>query len=387
MSTATTSTAATANTANTANTGTTARTDDTSQSTTATATMITSTIPEAIADGIVVPSQAQEQASVKIASSPPPLRLTEGIHHLLSSTDAFIFDCDGVIWKGGQVIEGVRETLLELRKAGKRVFFITNNSMLSRKALQQKFINLDLQVEYDEILSASFAAALVLKEYHPLKQGEVAYVIGHDGITEELDLMHIPHIGGQSMNTCVPSFVRGSKVEYANNVGAVIVGLDLNINYYKLQYAQLCLNNVDKKDCLFVATNPDAVEHVTDAQEWSGGGCIVSAVQGCTNKVPIVAGKPSSYLLDFLCKTHGVVRERVCMVGDRLDTDIMFGRRYNMRTILTLSGVTTKETMLETYHAQHNIYSSGSSNHDAKAAAVVAIPEYYVNSIKDFFAY
>lgn len=35
-------------------------------------------------------------------------------------TDVFIFDCDGVIWKGDSLIEGIPSVLDRLREAGKR---------------------------------------------------------------------------------------------------------------------------------------------------------------------------------------------------------------------------------------------------------------------------
>lgn len=47
-------------------------------------------------------------------------------------------------------------------------------------------------------------------------------------------------------------------------VGAVIVGHDRNINYHKIQYATLCIR--ENPGCHFIATNLDAVTHLTDAQ-------------------------------------------------------------------------------------------------------------------------
>ena len=58
----------------------------------------------------------------------------------------------------------------------------------------------------------------------------------------------------------------GVKVDHDHDVGAVIVGFDQNINYYKIQYAQLCIN--ENPGCKFIATNLDAVTHLTDEQEW-----------------------------------------------------------------------------------------------------------------------
>ena len=44
------------------------------------------------------------------------------------------------------------------------------------------------------------------------------------------------------------------------------------------QYATLCLR--ENPGCIFVATNMDAVTHLTDAQEWAGGGSMVGAIKG-----------------------------------------------------------------------------------------------------------
>lgn len=61
-------------------------------------------------------------------------------------------------------------------------------------------------------------------------------------------------------------------------VGAVVVGFDRNINYYKIQYATLCI--AENPGCLFIATNTDARTHLTDAQEWAGNGAMVGAIKG-----------------------------------------------------------------------------------------------------------
>ena len=71
--------------------------------------------------------------------------------------------------------------------------------------------------------------------------------------------------------------------------------MDPNINYYKLQYATLCIR--ENNDCKFIATNTDAVTHLTSAQEWAGGGAMVGAIKGSTRKEPVVVGKPANFML------------------------------------------------------------------------------------------
>jgi len=54
------------------------------------------------------------------------------------------------------------------------------------------------------------------------------------------------------------------------------------------------------------------------------------------------------------------------MVGDRLDTDILFGNDNGLKSCLTLSGVTSEEKLLSPENK--------------------VIPDYYVDSIADYLA-
>ncbi|CAM9951215.1 unnamed protein product, partial [Choristocarpus tenellus] len=89
-------------------------------------------------------------------------------------------------------------------------------------------------------------------------------------------------------------------------LSAVVVGFDRYVNYYKIQYAQLCIN--ENPGCQFIATNTDAVTHLTDAQEWAGNGSMVGAIKGCTGQEPLVVGKPSPLMINYLEEKYSVDR-------------------------------------------------------------------------------
>mmetsp|Transcript_14586 Transcript_14586/g.20614 ORF Transcript_14586/g.20614 Transcript_14586/m.20614 type:complete len:371 (-) Transcript_14586:173-1285(-) len=263
----------------------------------------------------------------------------------LDELDVFIFDMDGVIWRGDSLIDGVPETLRKLRDEGKQMFFVTNNSTKSRAGYKKKFDNLGLDfIPSEEIFSSSFSAAAYLEMTKFKESGKKVYVIGEVGIGEELDLIGIPWLGGVDDKGKQPPMGPGDRLEHDHDVGAVVVGFDRNFNYYKIQYAQLCIN--ENPDCQFIATNLDAVTHLTDAQEWAGGGSMVGAIKGCTGREPTVVGKPSPLMIDYLCDKFGFDRKRICMVGDRLDTDIVFGSNNGLQTLLVLSGVTSEAKLL-----------------------------------------
>ena len=70
-----------------------------------------------------------------------------GADEIIKNSDVFIFDCDGVIWKGDSLIPGVPAVLDKLRAQGKMIFFVTNNSTKSRKGYLKKFTGLGLNVD------------------------------------------------------------------------------------------------------------------------------------------------------------------------------------------------------------------------------------------------
>lgn len=78
---------------------------------------------------------------------------------------------------------------------------------------------------------------------------------------------------------------------------------------------------------------------MTELQEWPGAGCMVAAICGSTQKEPIVVGKPSTFMMDFLLQKFHIAPSKMCMVGDRLDTDILFGQDGGCKTLLVLSGI------------------------------------------------
>ena len=53
-----------------------------------------------------------------------------------------------------------------------------------------------------------------------------------------------------------------------------------------------------------------------------------------------MVGKPEEFMLANIAAKSGLRRDQICMVGDRLDTDIQFGNDGGLTTLLVLSGET-----------------------------------------------
>ncbi|KAF8337033.1 2-phosphoglycolate phosphatase [Cantharellus anzutake] len=263
----------------------------------------------------------------------------EELQTLLDSFDTWMFDCDGVIWHGDHLIPGVRQVLALLRSHNKHMIFVTNNATKSRKSYKNKFDKLDVQAEVDEIFGSAYASAVYLSSVVKLPKEKKVYVIGESGLEEELNNEGVAHIGGTSKedNTFEPFDLHSFKPD--PTVGAVLCGLDTKINYTKLAKAQqyLTLN----PGCLFLATNEDPTFPVNGGY-LPGAGSISAPLRYMLKRDPTAIGKPNSTMLDCVKAKHDFDPQRTIMVGDRLDTDILFGIRGGVSTLLVLTGVTTE---------------------------------------------
>lgn len=89
--------------------------------------------------------------------------------------DAFLCDCDGVLWRGNDGIKFVDDTYKALVASGKRVFFVTNNSTKSRHDYVHKLEEAaGIQCKHDEIISSAYAASVYAKS----NGITAAYVLG-----------------------------------------------------------------------------------------------------------------------------------------------------------------------------------------------------------------
>lgn len=267
------------------------------------------------------------------------LRLGAPPADLLNRLDVVVCDCDGVLFSHGTALPGVPEALNNLRRAGKRLLFVTNSATQSRRSLTAKLAKLGYEgvAESDCVTSASAAAAF-LRQFHPAVR--TAYCVGEQGLVDELALVGVRALGPADTGG-MQSLVEERFADAApGEVDAVVVGLQMeNLGYARLAKASAYARDRRRP---FVATNMD--------ENWPGGvGCLLPAGGACVSYVSYAAerppdvnvGKPSRDLARLLVRLHGLDPRRTLMVGDRCNTDVAFGRSAGMRTLLVLSGCHT----------------------------------------------
>ncbi|KAL7424120.1 hypothetical protein Q5752_001705 [Cryptotrichosporon argae] len=275
--------------------------------------------------------------------APPVLSSPDAYRELLDSVDTFLLDCDGVLYHGPAVVPGVRETLQMLRRAGKKIIFVTNNATKSRRILKQVFDKLDIEAHESECFGSAYASAVYIQKILKLPKDKRVYVIGEKGIEDELDAVGVSYCGGTDPEdrTFIPS-MDFSSFTPDPSVGAVLCGFDMYLNYKKLGKAYTYLR--DDPSVHFLLTNTDAT-FPTHGTTYPGSGALSSplvyALKG--KREPTVIGKPSTTMMDAVIAEHEFDPKRALMVGDNLSTDILFGNNSGVRTMLVMGGVTKRE--------------------------------------------
>ncbi|MGZ4108634.1 MAG: HAD-IIA family hydrolase [Actinomycetota bacterium] len=232
--------------------------------------------------------------------------------------DAFLFDLDGVLYRADSPVEHAAAAVAELRRRGRAVVFMTNNSSRTPAQVAEKLDRVGVHAEPDEVVSSALVTADVLRERHISE----AFVIGEDGVLEALE-----HAG-----------IRVLDVD-ASQGQSVVVGWDRGITYAKLRTAALLI----QRGAVLVATNADPTYPAPDGL-WPGAGSLLAAVVAATDAEPLVVGKPSPPLFEAACRRAG--GEHPLVVGDRLDTDIEGAHAVGLPSLLVLTGISTRDQAL-----------------------------------------
>ncbi|KAG0202251.1 hypothetical protein BGX33_009807 [Mortierella sp. NVP41] len=275
-----------------------------------------------------------------------PQKLTTVDHYktFLDKYDTFLLDCDGVLWHGSHVLEGILDTVNFLRKNGKKLVFVTNNSTLSRKNYVKKFEKLGIQASEKDIFSSAFATAVYLRNILNFPEDKRVFVIGESGIVDELKEVGIETTGANDTGVIMSHGDFGS-IEQDPTIGAVVCGFDINLNYRKLAKAFTYLNNKEQ-GAHFILTNDDTTFPAPNGV-YPGTGSLAQPLVTALKRQPMVMGKPNKPMLDCFFSNYHTDPARTCMVGDRLDTDIDFGAQGNIATLMVLTGVSTEEEAMD----------------------------------------
>ncbi|RIK05756.1 MAG: hypothetical protein DCC49_12150 [Acidobacteria bacterium] len=244
-----------------------------------------------------------------------------------------LIDIDGVCYLRGTRIDGAAEAVTRLCSEGRSVVYVTNNSWGLPSTYAETLRALGFPAGHDQVVTSSMAAASLLLEGDPasrrpgLARGALVGAMGGPGLVSALDDAGFEPSGVDELDG-VP----------ADDVGAVVVGVDRDLSYARVSQAARLVRG----GSWFLATNTDAT-FPTESGLLPGAGSIVGAVSIASGVDPTVAGKPEAGLAKAAASVVGVGPGLV--IGDRIETDMAFARRNGHLAGLVLTGVSAVEDL------------------------------------------
>ena len=229
----------------------------------------------------------------------------------LKRITCFALDMDGTVYLGEKWIEGARDFLSAVEKAGKQYIFLTNNSSKGPQNYVEKLHRMGLSVDESRIVTSGQATIEYLKRNFP---GKRVFLLGNELLTREFEEAGI----------CLSE----------SDPQVVVTGFDTSLTYDKM--CRVC--DLVRSGLPYIATHPD-YNCPTENGFIPDAGAIHAFIHASAFRYPDhVVGKPGGDIMDYLAGRAGASREQTAMVGDRLYTDVAAGVNNGYTGILVLSG-------------------------------------------------
>ena len=246
---------------------------------------------------------------------------------MISEKKLFLFDIDGVIKLGNELIDGSLELCEYINSIGGKSVFITNNSTKSAIDYVKLFENFGFKVDESNFITALTVSKIFLKENYA---NDLIYAWGTQSFIKELK------DSGLKITT--------DKNDY-EKIKCVIVGYNNEMTYNSV--CEIC-EVLQKTSVPYYATNTDWIcpvpfGFIPDC------GAICKFIEEPTGKKPVYLGKPEPNMVEVALKENPKYSKEECVVvGDRLYTDIACGINAGVDSCVVFTGEATKEDILTT---------------------------------------
>jgi 4-nitrophenyl phosphatase len=245
-----------------------------------------------------------------------------------------LVDLDGVVYRGADPVPGVAALLAERVASGDDVVYVTNNSMHYRADYVARLSSMGAPVTVDRVVSSSRATALHIVNHETRIRRVLA--VGAGGLERELrdvglDVVTAAHAATRMHQEGVDGWTAAGAPD------AVVTGLDPQLTYLRLAAAADCV----RAGARFIATNRDPV-YPTERGLRPGAGAVAAALEATTGVTPLSIGKPEPHLFELAAEAVGRQPADAIVIGDGIATDLAGAKAIGARSVLMLTGVTTK---------------------------------------------
>ena len=217
-------------------------------------------------------------------------------------------DLDGTIFKGQTLIDGVKEGLLKIINEGIEIYYTTNNSSQTPSEIKDKLENL-LQLDID--ISKIITPLVIFQNLYSDDKLNI-FIYGSENLKK--------YIKNLNMN-----------VTSLENAELVLIGRKEENNFSEI-------NEIIKSVSIgknILSLNKD-LTFPTEFGEKAGNGAVVKIIEDeLSINIPTL-GKSGDHYSSYFIQNKITVNY---VIGDRVDTDIIFGKNLNAKTFLVSSGI------------------------------------------------
>lgn len=249
-------------------------------------------------------------------------RVLESAGDLLDRYRAFAIDLDGVVWRGGRLLEGALEGLKAIAATGKPFILLTNNGAYRPVDVLDRLNGPGLDLTAQQVLSSAVVARKWIVGNGLAGAG--AFILAGDTVIEQLK-----------------DVVQVKPLEPGESAELVLVGRYEEFNYSRLAVAADSV----RAGAGFLCLNRDPVMPVEGGRVVPGTGTIVAAMEVATGQSATVLGKPELPMMQAASEVVGT--DGVLMIGDRVESDIAGARRIGWDGALVLTGLTDPDAAME----------------------------------------
>ncbi len=226
----------------------------------------------------------------------------------MTTTKGILFDLDGVLYVGSQVIAGAVDALERIRASGISCRFVTNTSTLSLGSLQQKINALGFSIPRQEIISAPEAALLYLKQ----QPGRTCRLLLAEDVKQ--DFAAVPQ------SDTAPDYI-------------VVGDIGTAWSYPMLNDVFQCLMN----GAQLIAIHKNRFWQTENGLQMDIGG-FVEALEYASGKPAMIIGKPSPDFFRMALESMQLEAADVTMIGDDIDADVGGAQQAGLRGVLVKTG-------------------------------------------------
>ena len=241
------------------------------------------------------------------------------LKQMFYSKKQYLFDLDGTLYLGKQLIPGAQDLILNLREQKKDLFFFTNNSSRSEGEYLKKLNGFGLRASLNEIVMSTHTLIRALRE----KRIHRVFLLGTSQMRRMLQKAGILH--------------------QSSRVQAVVVGFDKTLTYEKLLQASRLIASGTP----YYVTHPDYFCPTDLGPEPDCGSMALLLEKTTGKKAKAVFGKPSVRMILEVQKRKACPKKKMILVGDRIMTDLEMAARAKIDFLLTLTGDSSRKDLVK----------------------------------------